>query len=164
MKIDFTTIVLAGVLAFLVWGPQDFSFITKYFPDLGTVNVPDDRMPAPSAELQEQVAGITDIIRANPNHARDGQLIGNFFRDFAAVAVTNTEKVKTKEDIRKVNVASGKILFDQLGIKGDYPGLSKAIDKVIMDNVGKNGPLDSATREKARAAFRAVAWACYQGA
>ncbi len=91
--------------------------------------------------------------------------LSNLFLDISSLIELDGEDevIKTTEDIRQANMLSGSML--RLNIKGSYPGLLDASQKLLSSQIGDDIiPLDSALRSKAVDAFRALAWACNESA
>ena len=71
--------------------------------------------------------------------------------------------VKNTEEVRQANKLAGVML--KLDIKGKYPELAKATNAVIVASLGDDSlMLDDKLRQQAVDGFKALAWACLEGA
>jgi hypothetical protein len=73
------------------------------------------------------------------------------------------EVIRTTEEVRQANSLTGLML--RMNIKDKYKELSKSLNDVIVVGIGEDIiPLDADLRAKAAESFRALAWACSEGA
>jgi hypothetical protein len=71
--------------------------------------------------------------------------------------------IRNTEEIRQANSLSGLML--KLDMKGKYPDLANAAKDLIVTAVGDdNVDLDKELRNNAVLGFKALAWACNEGA
>lgn len=156
---------LAGVLIFIGLTKPDLSFV---IPDnsVDVVVNPDLDVKKPTDEVL--VEKCQDVIEAFDGSSfdkeKDGQRLALLYLDLATLVELDgdQEVVKTTEEIRQANALSGSML--RLNLKGTYPGLSDAANNLLVSQIGEDiVPLDGELRAKAVDAFRALAWACFEG-
>jgi len=120
------------------------------------------KIDRPSESLVASVAPIQTILAGQKE---DGRKIAAFYLSLAnTIARDQSKIIQTAADLREINRRAGLLMFQQTNIKGKYPTLTPAIEKVLADQVGlENTPLDDVRRAKAVEAFRAIAWAAGGG-
>ena len=121
--------------------------------------------PTPERPSAALVAAVQPVIAILKNHREDGLRLSAFYAAVADVLTRDQgEVIKTTLQLRELHRRAGLLAFQRTEIVGKYPGLSDAIDKVLVDQVGlDNVTMDSAHRAKAIDAFKALAWACGGG-
>ena len=123
--------------------------------------------PPQDKELRTKCSLIIDIFRNSNSSSRvkDSKRLSDLYMDLATLIELDGENevVKTTEEIRQANVLSGMML--RMNIQGKYPGLADAAQTIVISQIGDEAVvLDSELRQKAVNAFRALSWACYEGA
>lgn len=158
-------LVIAVVLIFVgVFKPQ-LPFVGPNQPVDVVVN-PNVEVDKPTDEvLLEKAKAVTKAFDGSSfDRSKDGQRLALLYLDLATLIELDGEQevIKTTEEIRQANSLSGAML--RLNLKGTYPGLSDAANDLLMSQIGEDiVPLDSNLRAKAVDAFRALAWACFEG-
>lgn len=95
---------------------------------------------------------------------KDAKRLSELYADLAQLISLDDddEAIKTTEEIRQANSLSGIML--RLNIKGLYPQLGSASQKVLVSQIGDDiVPLDKDLRKKAVEAFKGLSWACNEG-
>jgi len=156
---------IAGVLIFVGIFKPNLSFIVPNKTVDVIVN-PDLEVSRPIDEvLLEKAQAVTKAFDGSSfDRNKDGQRLALLYLDLATLIELDGEQevVKTTEEIRQANSLSGTML--RLNLKGTYPGLSDAANDLLVSQIGEDiVPLDSNLRAKAVDAFRALAWACFEG-
>ena len=122
--------------------------------------------PPADKNLREKCQLVIDVLsNAGSDRKKDGQRLSDLYMDLATLIELDGENqvVKTTEEIRQANVLSGMML--RMNIQGKYPGLADAAQTVVISQIGDEAVvLDEELRQKAVEAFRALSWACYEGA
>lgn len=122
--------------------------------------------PPENSDLRAKCKLIIDILKNSSlkEKTQDAQRLSDLYMDLATLIELDGENevVKTTEEIRQANSLSGLML--RMNIKNKYPGLSDASQVIIGSQIGDDiVPLDAELRKKAVEAFRALAWAVYEG-
>jgi hypothetical protein len=118
-----------------------------------------------NTELLDECEKVTQCFKQVGGSEYDAKRLSSLYMDIASLVELDSEDkvIKNTEDIRQANSLSGLML--KLDIKGKYPNLAEAAKSVIVSSIGDDSvPLDDNLRAKAAEGFRALAWACYQGA
>jgi hypothetical protein len=118
-----------------------------------------------NTELLDECEKVTQCFKQVGGSAYDAKRLSSLYMDIASLVELDSEDkvIKNTEDIRQANSLSGLML--KLDIKGKYPNLAEAAKSVIVSSIGDDSvPLDDNLRVKAAEGFRALAWACDQGA
>jgi hypothetical protein len=158
-------LIIAAVLIFVgVFKPQ-FPFVGPNQPVDVVVN-PNVEVDKPKDEvLLEKAKAVTKAFDGSSfDRNKDSQRLALLYLDLATLIELDGEQevVKTTEEIRQANSLTGAML--RLNLKGAYPGLSDAANDLLISQIGEDiVPLDSNLRAKAVDAFRALAWACFEG-
>lgn len=165
-KNGLVPVLVAGVLGYVLFvNPDVGNLKLDKLLHLGGKTPVVTPIVEPSAELKTLVEPVVKAIKAGPNAKVDGKLIGNFYTDGAEVIGKDPNVSRTTMALRNAHMDAGQLMFTRLGIKGKYPGLSEAIEKVFMDTLGNtNRTLSQEDRDKLVKAMQAIAWAGYQGA
>ncbi len=81
------------------------------------------------------------------------------------IEADNGSLLKTTDSLRQLNTRAGGLLFTAQGWKGKHPEMGAAIDAAFTQAMGgtDNKTLDASLRQRAAAAWRAVAWALSGG-
>lgn len=121
--------------------------------------------PPSDKELKDKCKLVIDIlVNSKTNSKKDGQRLCDLYIDLATLIELDAENetIKTTEEIRQANTLAGPML--RMNMQGKYPGLADAAQIVIASQIGDDAvALDSELRKKAVDAFKALAWACYEG-
>ncbi|MFO0896112.1 MAG: hypothetical protein U0836_01680 [Pirellulales bacterium] len=138
------------------------------FPLPGPAPAPSMPIAAPPADLQaavSQVASLAkgfpaDAVAAAPLYLAQAKLI-----EADGASATGGSLLKTTDSLRQLNTRSGGLLFTAQGWKGKHPEMGAAIDAAFTQAMGgtDNKTLDAALRQRAAAAWRAIAWALSGG-
>jgi hypothetical protein len=109
-----------------------------------------------------------DVIKALKNgpssRATDGKNLASLYVDMSTLVALDGEDlvVRNTEEIRQANRLAGLML--KLDLKGKYPDLRPAAEKLIIASIGDDQVLlDSKLRKGAVDGFKALAWACQEG-
>jgi hypothetical protein len=118
-----------------------------------------------NVELLDECDLVTKALKSGGASSSDSKRLASLYMDIASLVELDGEDqvVKNTDDIRQANSLSGLLL--KMNIKGKYPELASAAKSVIVSSIGDdNVPLNKDLRAKAVDGFRALAWACDQGA
>lgn len=123
--------------------------------------------PPQDKDLRDKCLLLIDVISSSSSSdkKKDAMRLSDLFMDLATLIELDGENevIKTTEEIRQANSLSGQML--RMNIQGKYPGLKDAAEAIIISQVGNDVvPLDTELRKKSVDAFRALAWACVEGA
>lgn len=133
---------------------------TKPINKVVVVSVPTNK------DLKASCKSVIDSLKGgSSDRVKDGNRLADLYMDLATLIELDGEDevVRTTEEIRQVNGLSGVML--RMNIKDKYPDLSKSLNGVIVTGIGEDiVPLDTDLRNKAVESFRALAWACSEGA
>lgn len=158
-------IVLAIAVVLIVIGllKPDFSSIVnnRVTPDNNQVLV---EKPS-NVEILDECELVTNALKVNSDRRQDGLRLASLYNDMATLVSLDGEDmvIRNTEEIRQANKLAGLML--KLDIKGKYPKLALAAQNVIVSSIGDDSlMLDSKLRQDATDAFKALAWACYEGA
>lgn len=160
-------LILAAILIFVgIFKPQLPSPLFTPNKPVDVVVNPSVKVEKPTDEvLLEKAKAVTKAFDGSSfNRKKDGQRLALLYLDLATLIELDGEEevIKTTEEIRQANSLTGVML--RLNLKGVYPGLSDTTNDLLMSQIGEDiVPLDSNLRTKAVAAFRALAWACFEG-
>lgn len=122
----------------------------------GPINVP-IVIPEPSNRLQTVTRPLLDL-----KIEQDDLLnLTEFYSDFADVVRRDSNIIKTTAIFRSTYTDAGQLMFQQTGMKGKYPELAPAIDKILASELG----LEVAPLNHAEVAdlLEAVAWSLGRG-
>jgi hypothetical protein len=160
------TLLLA--LAFILIG------IGLFKPDLGSLVDRPQPVVVDIAELSAPVreglkAKADEVVRVlkdgDPDRKTDGKRLSSLYVDLATLVTLDgdDEVIKNTEEIRQANKLAGTML--KLDIKNKYPKLAEACKAVIVEAIGDDSvALNRESRIQAAEGFKALAWACSQGA
>lgn len=133
-----------------------------------SVNVPNNKVVVVKPSDQDTLDACAKVTNALKNggssRSQDGVRLASLYMDMAMLIelAGNEEIIKTTEEIRQANKLSGTML--QLELKDKYPDLSEAAESLVTTLIGNdNVALNEQTRKKASEAFKALAWACFEG-
>lgn len=115
--------------------------------------------------ILDKCEDVIKALKSDPDRKTDGVRLASLYNDIATLISLDGEDtvLKNTEEIRQANKLSGVML--KLDIKGKYPELAKSTNSVIVAGIGDDSMmLDSKLRQQAVDAFKALAWACQQGA
>lgn len=124
----------------------------------------------PSRGYEKKVQPIIETLKKHSDHVKDGTDLANLYLAYAKGLETKLDDeyvIKRVEDVEVSNRIAGKI---QVDIKGKYEDLDKQINEVVLNSlvdskgIVKSGNLTESQRENLVEAFKAVAWACSEGA
>jgi hypothetical protein len=154
-------LIIAGLLIFVGLTKPDFSFPVK--PVVNPVVVVE---PPSDPELKKACQGVIDSLKAGGSSRKtDAVRLSSLYMDLASLIEIDGEDqiVKNTEEIREANRLSGLLL--RMNIKGKYPDLATKANDVVVLGIGDDSvELDSTLRKTAVETFRALGWACYEGA
>jgi len=139
-------------------------------PEIGFLkNNSDIKIPSISkptnTELLDECEQVAKILKSSSASSYDAIRLASLYMDISSLIELDGDDavIKTTEEIRQANSLSGLLL--RLNIKGKYPELASAAKSVIVASIGDdNVPLTKDLRAKAVESFRALAWACNEGA
>lgn len=158
-------LAIAAALVLVGYFKPDLSNLTNILNPVSVVDtVPID---APTDEvLKDKCDTVVNVFKgAGSSRYKDAKRLGDLYSDIAILIELEGEKtvVKTTDEIREANSLAGIML--RMNIKGEYDNLSAATNDVIVAGIGSdNIALNPDLRKKAAESFRALAWACYEGA
>ena len=155
-------LVVAGILIVIGLFKPDLSSVIK--PSPINENVVAIEKPS-NTEILDECQDVIDALKADSDRKVDGQRLASLYNDLATLVGLDGEDlvIKNTEEIRQANRLSGAML--KLDIKGKYPKLAKATNSVIVSSIGDDSVmLDAKLRQGAADGFKALAWACQQGA
>jgi hypothetical protein len=160
------TLLLA--LAFILIG------IGLFKPNLGSLVDRPQPVVVDVAELSAPVreglkTKADEVVRVLKNgdsdRKTDGKRLSSLYVDLATLVTLDgdDEVIKNTEEIRQANKLAGTML--KLDIKNKYPKLAEAAKAVIIEAIGDDSvALNKESRVQAAEGFKALAWACSQGA
>lgn len=154
-------LVIAGILIVIGLFKPDLS---SFKPSPINENVVVVEKPS-NAEILDECQDVIDALKADSDRKTDGTRLASLYSDLATLVSLDGEDlvIKNTEEIRQANRLSGAML--KLDIKGKYPKLAKATNSVIVSSIGDDSVmLDAKLRQDAVDGFKALAWACQQGA
>lgn len=159
-------LVIAAVLVLVGFFKPDFSSLTNVLKPSSVV-VDNTTIVAPTDEsLKNKCVAVVDAFKnGGSSRYKDAKRLGDLYVDLATLIELEGDNtvVKTTDEIRQANSLSGLML--RMNIKGEYDNLSVATNDIIVAGIGNdNVVLNADLRKKAVESFRALAWACYQGA
>jgi hypothetical protein len=155
-------LVLAGLLIVIGLFKPDLSSVIK--PSSINENVVVIEKPS-NTEILDECQDVIDALKASGDRKVDGKRLASLYSDLATLVGLDGEDlvVKNTEEIRQANRLTGAML--KLDIKGKYPELAKATNSIIVSSMGDDSVmLDEKLRQDAIDGFKALAWACQQGA
>jgi hypothetical protein len=152
---DSVKLVLIAVLLLGgMWGEKAVTFIKKNVPAISD-NTDKTTIPDPDIAYQ----ALTKPLREMEIDPKDASEIRDFFWQLSQIIRHEPELIKTTEQFRKFNMVAGSLNFAGLEMKDKYPDLGEAIDKIIMDTIGKEDvPLDDTKRKSLYTILHAIAW------
>ena len=147
-------VLMAVLLLGGMWGEKAVTFIKNNVPAI--IDDTDKRtIPDPDAAHQALIQPLREM-EVDPEDAAE---IRDFFWQLSQIIRHEPELIKTTEQFRKFNMIAGGLNFAGLEMKNKYPDLGEAIDKIIMDAIGKEDvPLDDTKRETLYTILHAIAW------
>lgn len=156
-------LALAALLIVIGLFKPDFSnLINRPNPD----NVVSVVVEKPTnSEILDECQAVIEALKADSDRKTDGLRLASLYNDMATLVSLDGEDMvlKNTEEIRQANRLSGAML--KLDIKGKYPKLAKAAESVVVSSIGDDSVvLDSKLRQGAVDGFKALAWACLEGA
>lgn len=116
-------------------------------------------------ELLDECQDVVNALKKNNDRKYDAPRLASLYNDLATLISLDNEDmvVKNTEEVRQANKLAGVML--KLDIKGKYPELAKATNSVIVASLGDDSlMLDDKLRQQAVDGFKALAWACLEGA
>lgn len=127
---------------------------------------PTPTVPTPSTDLVTLVQPITLVFSGTDRVTikTDTARLASFYTTLASQVQTDgagTKKITDTALLRQVHTTAGQLGLT--GLKGKYPGLADAVDKVITNKLGLDvTALTDAKRQDAVNTFNAIAWALLQ--
>ena len=115
-------------------------------------------------EILDECQEVIDALKTDSDRKTDGVRLASLYNDLATLVSLDGEDLvlKNTEEIRQANKLAGAML--RLDIKGKYPKLAKATEKVIVSSIGDDSiMLDEKLRQGAVDGFKALSWACLEG-
>lgn len=116
-------------------------------------------------ELLDECQDVVNALKKNNDRKYDAPRLASLYNDLATLISLDNEDmaIKNTEEVRQANKLAGVML--KLDIKGKYPELAKATNSVIVASLGDDSlMLDDKLRQQAIDGFKALAWACLEGA
>lgn len=158
-------LILALAALLIVVGlfkPDLSKFINPSKPSNNSVVVVDK--PS-NPEILDECQEVIDALKTDSDRKTDGVRLASLYNDLATLVSLDGEDLvlKNTEEIRQANKLAGAML--RLDIKGKYPKLAKAAEKVVVSSIGDDSVmLDEKLRQGAVDGFKALSWACLEGA
>jgi hypothetical protein len=150
----FNPLLLIGIL--LIGG----SIIVSRIPSPSLVPESSQIAQPTNTELLELCKPVTVALNGS---GEDGQKLANLYNDLATLIEIDDGIIKNTEEIREANRVGGKM--SKLDLKDKYPNLAEAANALVVAYIGDdNVVLSTELRQKSVEAFRALAWACQEGA
>ena len=147
-------ILIAILLLGGMWGEGAVTFIKNNVP---AIIFNTDKTTIPDPDIAHQA--LTKPLREMEIDPKDASEIRDFFWQLSQIIRHEPELIKTTEQFRAFNMVAGGLNFAGLEMKNKYPDLGEAIDKIIMDAIGKEDvPLDDTKRENLYSILHAIAW------
>lgn len=158
-------LAIAAALVLVGFFKPDLSNLTNILNPVSVVDT--TTIDAPTDEvLKDKCASVISAFKAaGSSRYKDAKRLGDLYSDLATLIELEGENtvVKTTDEIRQANSLSGIML--RMNIKNEYDNLSAATNGVVVAGIGSdNIILNSELRKKAVDSFKALAWACYEGA
>lgn len=159
-------VVGAVLIAIGIFKP-DLSNLIPSNNNTPVVDNPVVQVEEPSDPALKKWADEIVVILKNGGDDRkvDGYNLAKLYNDIAMIISLDNDNaiVKTTSEIREVNSVAGSLM--NLNLKGKYPDLASTAKDLVVAAVGDDvAVLNDSSREQATAAFKALAWACYEGA
>lgn len=155
-------LLFAGLLIVIGLTKPDLSqLINKPFDNNSVVSV---EKPS-NTEILDECQDVINALKDNSDRKTDGKRLASLYVDMATLVGLDGDDMvlKNTEEIRQANKLAGVML--KLDMKGKYPKLAKAAESVVVSSIGDDSVmLDSKLRQGAVDGFRALAWACAEGA
>lgn len=154
-------LLIGAVLIVLGLFKPNLSNIVNVTPSDTTVVV---EKPS-NIELLDECQDVVNALKKNNDRKYDALRLASLYNDLATLISLDNEDmvVKNTEEVRQANKLAGVML--KLDIKGKYPELAKATNSVIVASLGDDSlMLDDKLRQQAVDGFKALAWACLEGA
>jgi len=163
------TLIVAVVLILIGLVKPDFSKLLdrtpKPSPDVVVVNDLIVEKPTDEGLLAKCDPVIAALKNGAGDRKSDGKRLASLYLDMATLISLDGEDlvIRNTEEIRQANSLSGLML--KLDMKGKYPDLANAAKDLVVTAVGDdNVDLDKELRNNAVLGFKALAWACNEGA
>jgi hypothetical protein len=157
-------LALAGFLIVIgLFKPDLSNFIKPSKPSDVSVKVVVEK-PS-NKEILDECESVIKALKADSDRKTDGVRLAELYNDMATLVSLDGDDmvIKNTEEIRQANKLAGAML--RMDIKGKYPELAKALQGVVVASIGDDSVLlDSELRTQASEAFKALAWACVEGA
>lgn len=122
--------------------------------------------PPSDQALKDACVNVISSISSGPSSkTKDGKRLASLYLDIATLVELDgsDQAIKTTNEIRQANSLSGSML--KLNIKDKYPKLAESANAVLVVAIGdEDTVLSPDLRAKSAEAFRALAWACNEGA
>jgi hypothetical protein len=155
---------LAGLLIVVGLFKPDFGSLVNR-PKPAVVEV--DELSAPVREgLKAKADEVVKVLKeGDPDRKTDGKRLASLYVDLATLVALDgdDEVIKNTEEIRQSNRLAGTML--KLDMKNKYAKLAEACKAVIVEAIGDDSvALNKESRVQAAEGFKALAWACQQGA
>lgn len=151
----------AALIAFGIFKPDLSNLVPTVVVDDPVIQVEEPSDPALKKVADEVVA----ILKKGENRRVDGTNLAKLYNDIATAISLDGDStiIKTTSEIREVNSVAGSLM--SLNLKGKYPNLASTAKELVVAAVGDDvAVLNDANREQAVSAFKALAWACLEGA
>lgn len=162
---NFVLIIGAVLILIGIVKPDLSSIINKPIDNPVVNNEVVVTKPSDPAIL-EKCEAVIEAIKAGPSSRyTDGKRLASLYLDIATLVELDGEDlvIKDTEELRQANKIAGLML--RLDLKDKYPELRVSAQDLIIQFIGDDHVLlDADLRQKAANGFRALAWACNEGA
>ena len=158
-------LIVAALLVVVGLTKPDLSRFINKPSDNNVVDVINVIKPSDPAIL-EKCEAVIEAIKSGPSsRSVDGKRLAALYLDIATLVELDGEDlvITDTESLRQANKLAGLML--RLDMKNKYPKLKDAAQDVVVQSIGDDHvSLDAKLRKQAANGFRALAWACSQGA
>ena len=157
-------LIAAGLLICLGLFKPDFSSLINRPVDNDSGTIVSVEKPS-NPDILDECDAVIKALKNGPSSRRsDGKRLASLYTDMATLISLDGDDlvIKDTEELRQANKLSGLML--RLDIKGKYPDLPEAAQKLIVASIGDDHVLlDEKLRAGAVDGFKALAWSCMEG-
>lgn len=162
MNIKNLLLIIGAILILLgLFKPDLSKFVHQSTPTNNTIILVEKPT---NIEILDECEEVINALKADNDRKTDGKRLASLYLDMATLVSLDGEDqiITDTEEIRQANKLAGLML--KLDLKGKYPDLKEAAQKLVIANIGDdNILLDAKLRQGAVDGFKALAWACNEG-